>query len=601
MTMLNQRARTRHPPYFCTQEGRFTVTDERKNMAPQTSDTSDDTANNTPVDPSRRRLLGGIALAGAALATTGCQIQRDAKKSGIIGKADDPREAAALDAALRENIDHVVVIYPENRSFNNMFGHFPGLESPLEALKPEQYRQIDRDGKTLTKLPPIWRGMVPQKQVVEHRTWQVREQDIKNLPNAPFAMNTPDGKPLPTGVVTRDLWHRFYENQRQINGGKNDGFVAWGDSGALVMGVYRETASNLRMWSLAQEYTLCDNFFQAAFGGSFLNHHYLVAAQPAFYPNADKSPAKGQIAELEGDDPTGIKLKLANDSPESAMQGPPKAAGKSALTPDFWGVNTMGPPYQPGWSKDPINPLLTDANDAGTMPPQLNPTIGDRLQEKGIDWAWYSGAWQLALDGQGTNGVSQEFPSSPNFQAHHQPFNYFKAYAPGTTARAKHLRDAGVGDTSQTNHLIADIENGKLPTVTFYKPQGNLNLHAGYSDLDSGDRHIMAVVNAIRNSPMWKKTMIIITFDENGGWWDHVAPPKGDRFGPGTRIPALVVSPHAKRGHVDHTIYDTCSIQRFLNRRFNLKPLPGIVQRDQAMVSAGGKAPGDLTETLEFS
>ena len=95
--------------------------------------------------------------------------------------------------------------------------------------------------------------------------------------------------------------------------------------------------------------------------------------------------------------------------------------------------------------------------------------------------------------------------------------------------------------------------------------------------------------------------LIVITVDENGGWWDHVAPPKGDRWGPGTRIPALVVSPHAKRGHVDHTVYDTGSIQRFLNRRFGLEPLPGIVMRDRAMRDAGGPAPGDLTAALDFA
>jgi acid phosphatase len=95
--------------------------------------------------------------------------------------------------------------------------------------------------------------------------------------------------------------------------------------------------------------------------------------------------------------------------------------------------------------------------------------------------------------------------------------------------------------------------------------------------------------------------MAIITVDENGGWWDHVAPPKADRWGPGTRIPAVVVSPHAKRGHVEHAIFDTGSIQRFLNRRFGLDPLPGIILRDKAMQAASGVAPGDLTTTLDLA
>ena len=94
--------------------------------------------------------------------------------------------------------------------------------------------------------------------------------------------------------------------------------------------------------------------------------------------------------------------------------------------------------------------------------------------------------------------------------------------------------------------------------------------------------------------------LVVITVDENGGWWDHVAPPKGDRWGPGTRIPAIIVSPHAKKAFVDHTIYDTGSILRFITRRFGLKKLPGLKLRDASMIAAGGPPPGDLTAALQF-
>src|SRR3546814_19767025 len=86
--------------------------------------------------------------------------------------------------------------------------------------------------------------------------------------------------------------------------------------------------------------------------------------------------------------------------------------------------------------------------------------------------------------------------------------------------------------------------------------------------------------------------LVVVTFDENGGWWDHVAPPKGDRWGPGTRIPALVISPHARHGEVDHTIYDTGSIARFITPRFGPKKLPGLVERERAMIAAGRPPPG---------
>ncbi|MBD8899578.1 acid phosphatase [Rhodanobacter sp. DHG33] len=553
-------------------------------------------ADDAPADPARRRLLGGIALAGAALAVGGCQSSDRGGSTGATSAAG----SSALDAALREHIKHVVVIYAENRSFNNLFGGFPGLAQPLSALKPEQFQQLDRDGKPLATLPPIWHGLVPHKQTLDGRDYQIAEDAIRDIANAPFALHTPEGEPLPHALVTRDLIHSFYNNQLQINGGKNNGFVAWGDSGALVMGHYATGADNFALWRLAQQFTLCDNFFMGAFGGSFLNHQYLVAAQPPFFPDADKTPAQFQITQLEGDDPTGTCPKLADDSPASAMQGRPKFASRMALTPDFWAVNTMGPPYAPAFTKDPKNPALADPADPSTLPPQLHASIGDRLSAAKVDWAWYGGGWQLALDGKGVRGSHDSFPYGPNFQEHHQPLNYFRAFAPGTPARAQHLRDGGTGSEAATNHFIADIANGTLPAVAFYKPQGDLNMHAGYSDIAAGDAHIAAVIDALQKSPLWSQTLVVITVDENGGWWDHVAPPKGDRWGPGTRIPALVISPYAKKGHVDHTIYDTGSIQRFLNRRFGLEPLPGIAMRDKAMMAAGGPAPGDLTAALDF-
>jgi acid phosphatase len=268
------------------------------------------------------------------------------------------------------------------------------------------------------------------------------------------------------------------------------------------------------------------------------------------------------------------------------------------ITPDFWAVNTMLPPYAPTYEPDPDRPGYANPESANTLVPQSHKTIGDMLDARGVGWAWYAGGWAAALAG---NGTGKDFPARPNFQPHHQPFNYYTQFAPGTAARDAHLRDGGEGETARTNHFLADAAAGRLPPVSFYKPQGNLNMHAGYSDVDAGDRHIARIVDALRKSPQWKRMLIVIAFDENGGWWDHVAPPKGDRWGPGTRIPAIIVSPHARHGEVDHTIYDTGSIARFITRRWGLETLPGLIERDKAMVAAGGPPPGDLTQALRFA
>lgn len=532
----------------------------------------------------RRSLLTGMAATGLA-ATIG------AEEASSRTQTD-----ARFDKRLRAAIDTVVIIYAENRSFNNLFAGFPGLERPLEAVPLERMRQRDRDGSVLPHLPPIWEGLVPVRQTVQHREFLIGPNDLPPLPNAPFRLATADGDPLPHGVITRDLVHSFYNNQLQINGGRNDGFVAWGDSGALVMGHYGDCSAVLRLWQIAREFTLCDNFFQGAFGGSFFNHQYLIAAQPPYYPNADKGPAREKIVQFDPAFPDDLRPLLKAGTPSSAIDGPARFVSDT-LSPDFYAVNTMLPPYMPSYQPDPDRPDYSRASSPLTMPPQHHSTIGDRLSARGVEWAWYAGGW---ISAQKAKGQSRDFPSRPNFQPHHQPFNYFARFAPGSTARDRHLRDGGTGEAARTNHFLADAVAGKLPSVSYYKPQGDLNMHAGYSDVEAGDRHIARVVDTLRKSPQWNRMMIVVTFDENGGWWDHVSPPKGDRWGPGTRIPAVVISPCARMGHVDHTIYDTGSIARFLVRRFGLETLPGLVERERAMAAHGGRPSGDLTGALDL-
>jgi acid phosphatase len=515
-----------------------------------------------------------------------------------------------LDRVLRDKVKTIVVLFAENRSFNNLFAEFPGLQKPLSSLKPEDYTQLDRDGKTvLPHLPEVPGGWLLSDQVANGATYPASQQYQSPLPNAPFALKGPKGEHLPTSLITRDLWHVFYQNQMQINGGKNDMFVAWANSGAFTMGHYANAHYELRLWDLASEFVLCDNFFQGAFGGSFFNHQYLISAAAPRYINADTSVAQSQIAETVSGRPDDPNLKPRKDSPASAMDGIP-SFGPSALTPIetlsdgtrlSYAVNTMLPPYAPTPMKLGANGVVdfTLPTSAMALPPQNHEHIGDKLDKRGVDWAWYAGAYQETLDSHGAD-LSNGVPVIPNFQYHHQPFNYFSNLAPGTPARAKRLRDGGLGDDESTNHFLADAKAGKLPAVTFYKPQGNLNMHAGYADVSSGDRHLVHAVKALRSSPQWENMVVIVTVDENGGWWDHVTPPKGDRWGPGTRIPALVISPHAKKGHVDHTVYDTASVLRLVTRVFDLETLDGIKQRDEAMKARGQTPMGDLTNALKL-
>ncbi len=496
--------------------------------------------------------------------------------TAVITGAADASYAAGIDS-----IENIVVIYAENRSFDNLYGSFPGANG-VSQVTPEEYTQRDRDGSVLKQLPPIWGGLT-----AKGVTPAVTQAQTEHLANAPFAIDDPKGFNLPLGVTTRDLWHRFYENQMQIAGGKNDRFAAYADSGGLVMGYY--ASSKLPLWDTAKQYVLADNFFMGAFGGSFLNHFALICACTPTYPNADKSPAKNSISAVEADR---VTLKPAADAPKSALEGPPKFVNDGNLTPDFYAVNTMQPPYQPSGNGPAPggNPAYADPAKPTTLPPQTEQTIGDLLSTKGVSWAWYAGAWQTALEGENAAPV-------PNFQYHHQPFNYFAYLAPGTPARAEHLRDGGLGGSE----FIKAIDSGALPQVAFYKPQGNLNEHPGYTDVLDGDRHVADLITHLQKSPQWAHMVVIVTYDENGGFWDHAAPPKGDRWGPGSRIPALIVSPFAKKGFVDHTLYDTTSILSLITRRFALSMLPGLQRRNAAVAANGNPPLGDLTNALDLT
>ncbi len=532
-------------------------------------------------------------------------MERIAAATADTGRKDDLTAALASRLALAR-IANIVVIYAENRSFNNLFANFPGttgIASNRDAKKKNGAGfapQKDRDGSVLAKLPPAWGGLTAAGQSVT----VTQAQTTNVLPNAPFQIDSPTpawGAPaIGNAIITRDLYHRFFENQMQIAGGANDRFAAWGDSGGLVMGYF--DGGRTAMWKIAREYALADRFFQGAFGGSYLNHQYLVCACAPVYPDADTSPAHPSITVLRtaADGKFLPELALADNSPASALAGPPVFKKSGNLTPkDYFGdgsfhsVNTMQPPYQPSY-----NPPATD-DSAGlyatpaeptTLPAQTLATIGDLLDAKQVAWTWYAGGWNATL----ADRTKVYDDASGNFQAHHQPFNYYAALDPKAhaAARAAHLKDYA--------DLVADAAAGRLPPVTFYKPIGKNNEHPGYASLAEGDTHLADLVAKLQASPQWAHMLVVVTYDENGGQWDEVAPPKGDIVGPGTRVPAVIISPFARRGYVDHTVQDTGSVARFITHRWSLPLLPGLRLRDAGLESHGLPAMGDLTSALEL-
>ena len=464
----------------------------------------------------------------------------------------------AAGAADLSQIQTIIVLYPENRSFDHLYGLFPGANGIANAA-PEQTLQRDHDGSVLPYLTVWGKDGKPHP-------------DFPRLPNAPFRI---DASPVNKGQgqVLLSPIHAYYHNIEQINGGRNDMFAAMSTVGGYTMGYF--DGSQMKLWQWAKEYTLADNFFMAAFGGSFLNHQWLICACTPVYRDAPESMrailgADGKLAKKPGS-------PSARDGAVDTYTG---GLGGQA-TPDGYAVNTTQPPYQPSGIAPAADGSLDLADPKGSqriglpLPPQTARTIGDTLSAKGITWAWYAGGWDAALaDGRRPPGEKRKViytreDGAENFQPHHQPFNYFQRFAPGTPDRELHLKDEA--------DFMADIAAGKLPAVAFYKPVGRLNQHPSYTDILSGDAHLANVLERLRKSPQWEHMLVIVTYDENGGFWDHVPPPSGpgwgDRWGPATRTPAIIVSPYAKRGFVDHTSYDTTSILSLIELRHGLAPL----------------------------
>jgi phospholipase C len=422
-----------------------------------------------------------------------------------------------------------VVIALENWSFDSLYGEMSGADGLAAAAGAPP--QIDASGAAYMTLPQT-EAHLPQ-----------------TLPNAPFALDAY----IPADVDTStDLTNNFYEEQRQIHGGRMDQFVRYDATAqGLTMGYYH--TAGLPLAAEAASYTLCDHFFHGVFGGSLQNHIFLISAGVAQFPNA---PASIKRAVL---DDTGAPVADASGKPQD---GP--------LTPDGYVVGTLYPTGGP-------HPPATPAEQL--VPPQTFPTIGDRLTAKGLDWAWYAEGWNDILSGATLNDAGID--PATLFQYNHQPFVYFDGYGDGQPGRA-HLKD-------ETDFMAA-AANGTLPPVSFVKPDGDHNEHPNYTNVFAGEAHTRDLIDAVRGGPNWSDTAIIVTYDENGGFWDHVAPPAGDQWGPGTRVPTMVISPLARRGVVDSTVYDASSILALIEHRFGLDPLG---MRDAAAA--------DLTAAFDFT
>jgi acid phosphatase len=561
---------------------------------------------------------GALAASPIAKAQNGKVLEqlRDDFKEGLQDRDRDHDDRDHDDGGRLRDYKHIVVIYQENHSFDNLYGLWGhvgedgvrGLDDAdaahmLQVRQDNQtaYKCLPQNDVNLTSPAPLpvtctdTTGAVTIMSAFKNKPFEINDY----IPTSATTCPKPVGAFAPHGFLngtglpggcTADIVHRFYSEQYQINSGRQNRYALGSDASGLVMGYY--DTKKLPIYTYlhsrgAPKYVIADSFFQGAFGGSFLNHQFLVAAAAPVFAGAKADGSSEDLHSVV--DANG----MATTTPLYTPLGPAKDAQLTALCSQVglpaglacgdFAVNTTQPFYQP------YSPGTADFK---RLPPLHTPNIGDRLSAKHVDWAWYSGGWSNANGDIGasgwTNGTGPTcsdpnhlstaiFPNCPDvdFQFHHQALNYFATYAPGTQARRDHLKDEA--------EFIQAAHNGTLKAVSFIKPVGEENEHPGYTSETEGSQHLVDLVKAIVEGPNGKDTLIVITYDEFGGQWDHLPPPPHDRhgrdakaadqWGPGTRVPGLLISARFDQSGVAHEDYDTTSIIKTLERRFDLDPL----------------------------
>jgi acid phosphatase len=511
-----------------------------------------------------------------------------------------------------QRINHIVVIYEENHSFDNLYGGWEGVNGRANA-DPAHTTQIGENGVPYTCLKQNDFNLTSPPQPGDCTDTTHGAAFTSHFTNNPFSIeafipstattcptpqqsflfisNLPNGTGQPGGC-TRDIVHRFYQEQYQLNDGMQNRYTTGSDAVGLTQGYYDTRVLPIYAYLHSEghpHYAIADDFFQAAFGGSFLNHQWLIAAATPTWPAAPAS--QHSIIDSNG---------MPNTYPLYTPTGPVLDRALTQVCPSAVANRACG-----DYAVNTIQPVSQPHGSGAQLPVQNGTTIGDELNGANLSWAWYSGGWSNAagiINGPGwTNGTgptcsdpdsfaNPAFPYCPNkvFQFHHQPFNYYANYVEGGPGRS-HLQD------EQAFIQLADSSGSqcKLDAVSFIKPIGLENEHPGYTSESRGSNHLVELLQDIEGSACAKDTMVIVTYDEFGGQWDHVSPPgtaanpaapgRADQWGPGTRIPALIVSPFLRGNFVlDHTQYDTTSILATIEARFGLDHLSS---RDAAVNS----------------
>jgi phospholipase C len=341
--------------------------------------------------------------------------------------------------------------------------------------------------------------------------------------------------------------------------------------GSTSMGFYNVLQGDVPYFkSLADQYSLSDNFHQAVQGGTGANHIALGTGDADWFSDGDGNATVPPTLEIEDPDPqTGTNNWYAQDGysggtySDCSDETQPgvkevtsylhaKGVNPNCQKGHYYLLNN----YNPGYFGDGT----VDTVDEFTIPPSSTRTIGDELLDHDISWRYYGEDWNAYVADPEGYAPGNEYCNICN------PFQYSTSIMTNPTTRTTNLKDE--------TDLFTDISHGWLPAFAITKPSGLLDGHPASSKLDLFEGYTKKIVDAIQANPaLFKDTAIFITFDEGGGYWDsgYVAPL--DFFGDGTRIPLITVSPYAAGGHVSHQYGDHVSILKFVEKNWGLPPI----------------------------
>ena len=462
-------------------------------------------------------------------------------------------------------IEHIVVIFQENVSFDHYFGTYPFAANTdgTTFTAAEDTPSVNGLGALLTNNPNAGNPANGANAInpfrLSHSQATTCDQNHDYGPEqAAFDLGLMDAFPVTLGVGTATC----------IDYGKGKG---------LVMGYY-DGNTTTAYWNYAQHFAMSDNSYDTTFGPSTPGALNLISGQTG-----------GVIA--TGNGPS-VPLK-------------PRPVPPDEVT----GTTVTGDPQ-------PYGDVCSTRDQARLQ----GPNIGDLLNAKGVSWGFFQGGFDLTkMNPNGTTGCNRSHSASGglgtkgDYIPHHEPFQYY-----ASTSNLMHARPTvppsqyGTSADTVTNHqydsddFFAALNAGNLPEISFLKAPGYQDGHAGYSDPLLEQVFVVNAVNAIMTSKFWEDTAIIIAYDDSDGWYDHqmspiinssvtsedklTAPGKcgngtplkdahgvaiQGRCGYGPRQPLVVISPFAKANFVDHSITDTSSILRFIEDNWTTGQIGG--------------------------